>query len=227
MTFQEFKNEYFILNKELLDEVEPALHHDMMLAAYTKHHDKLRCRDYYEENKEKINLRHKEYREANKEKLQLYKETHKEQIQERQKNYREANKEQINEKNKQRYQENKEKIQQNVECDCGCFIRKGHLSRHLKTAKHTELLKKQEETKQQQQQESTKSELPEINRKKCDSCDVELIENYKKCECRKCEDWGGCKDVNGYYYLACPQCKKDFEITKTDYWERSYRHGMY
>ena len=124
MTFQEFKDEYFILNKELLDEVEPALHHNMMLAAYTKHHDKLRCHDYYEENKEKINRRHKEYREANKEKLQLYKETHKEQIQERQKNYRETNKEQINEKNKQRYQENKEKIQQIVECECGRLIQK-------------------------------------------------------------------------------------------------------
>ncbi len=84
-TFQKFKNEYFILNKELLDEVEPALHHNMMLAACTKHHDKLRYRDYYVKNKEKMNRRHKEYRETNKENLQQYKETHKEQIQERQK----------------------------------------------------------------------------------------------------------------------------------------------
>ncbi len=52
MTFQEFKDEYFILNKELLDKVEPTLHHDMMLAAYTKLRDILRCRDYYQENKE-------------------------------------------------------------------------------------------------------------------------------------------------------------------------------
>ncbi len=96
MTFQEFKNEYFILNNELSDGVEPALHHNMMLDAYSKLHDKLRCRDYYEENKEKLNRRHKEYREANKEKLQQYKETHKEQIQEIRKNYREANKEHIN-----------------------------------------------------------------------------------------------------------------------------------
>ncbi len=126
MTFQEFRNEYFILNKELLDEVEPAFYHNMMLDAYTKLNDKLRCHDYYEENKEKINRRHKEYREANKEKLQQYEATHQEQIQERQKNYREANKEQINEKNKQRYQENKGKIHQNVECDCGCLIQKCH-----------------------------------------------------------------------------------------------------
>ena len=72
----------------------------------------------------------------------------KEQIQQRQKNYREANKEQINEKRKKNYQENKEKINQNVECECGCLIQKWHLSRHLKTAKHAELLK-QKETKQQ------------------------------------------------------------------------------
>ena len=44
-----------------------------------------------------------------------------------------------------------------------------------------------------------------MNRKTCNSCDVELIEYYKKCEYRKCEYWVGCKDVNGYYYLACPQ----------------------
>ena len=227
MTFQEFRNEYFILNKELLDKVDPALHHDMMLAAYTKFTDNERCRYHYSENKEHIKKQQKQYRDANKEKLQQYNETNKEQIQQRQRHYREANKEQISEKRKQYYQENKEKIQQNVECECGCLIQKWHLSRHLKTAKHAELLKKQKETKQQHDKESIKNELPELDIKKCNSCNVELIENYRKCECRKCEDWGGCKDMNGYYYLVCPQCKKDFETTKTDYWEPSYRHGVY
>ncbi len=45
MTFQELKDEYFTLNKDLLDKVEPALHYGMMLAAHTIHHDKLRCHD--------------------------------------------------------------------------------------------------------------------------------------------------------------------------------------
>ena len=69
MTFQEFKDEYFILNKDLLDKVEPVLHHDMMLAAYTKHHDKLRCRDYYQENKEQIDKRHQKYYDENKKEI--------------------------------------------------------------------------------------------------------------------------------------------------------------
>ena len=54
MTCQEFKDEYFTLNKDLLDKVDPDLHHGMMLAAYTKHHDKSKCRDYYQENKNKL-----------------------------------------------------------------------------------------------------------------------------------------------------------------------------
>ncbi len=142
MTFQEFRNEYFILNKELLDKADPVLHHGMMLAAYTKFSDNERCRYHYSENKEHIQKQQKQYRDANKEKLQQYKETNKEQIQQRQKHYREANKEQINEKRKQHHQENKEKINQNVECECGCLIQICHLSRHIKTAKHAELLKK-------------------------------------------------------------------------------------
>ena len=189
MTFQEFKDEYFILNKDLLDKVEPALHHDMMLAAYTKLRDKLRCRDYYQENKEQIDKRHQKYYDENKKEIC-------------------------------------DKRKEIITCECGTLIKKWNVSRHFKTAKHAELLKKQKETKQQHE-ESIKNELPELNIKKCNSCNVELIENYKKCECRKCEDWGGCKDINGYYYLVCPQCKKDFETTKTDYWEPSYRHGVH
>ena len=119
MTFQEFKNDYFISNKDLLDKIEPALHHNMMLDAYFKLRDKLRCRDYYEENKEQINKRHKDYYEQNKANLQ--------------------------QKQKIKYEENKNEINDKrkviVECECGCLIQKWHLSRHLKTAKHAELLK--------------------------------------------------------------------------------------
>ena len=118
MSFQEFKNDYYASNKELLCKVKPDLHHDMMLAAYTKFHDKIRCSNYYEENKEQINRRHKEYYEQNKSKLQ-----------QKQKIKYEENKTEINDKRKEI-----------IACECGCFIQKWHLSRHMKTAKHIELL---------------------------------------------------------------------------------------
>ena len=124
-------------------------------------------------------------------------EDHKEEIQKRQKQYREANKEIIKEKKKQNYETNKEQITQKIECDCGCMISKIHLSRHLKTAKHAELLKKNEVIKQQHITERIKPELREPDKvnKNCDVCNIELIENYKNCECRRCEDWGGCKYI--------------------------------
>jgi hypothetical protein len=198
MSFQEFKNDYYTSNKELLSKVEPNLHNDMMLSAYTKHRDKLRCSDYYEENKEKIRTRHKEYYEQNKEKLQ-----------QKQKIKYEENKKEINDKRKEI-----------VECECGCYLQKWHISRHMKTAKHTELLNAKNGTKQQQEKEQKKET------KTCNSCNVDLIENYKPCECRRCEDWGGCKYINGYYFLMCPKCKKDFGTIKTDNWESSYKRGM-
>ena len=118
MSFQEFKNDYYTSNKELLSTVKPDLHHDMMLSAYTKFHDKLRCSNYYEENKEQINRRHREYYEQNKAKLQ-----------QKQKIKYEENKTEINDKRKEI-----------IECECGCLIQKWHLSRHMKTVKHIELL---------------------------------------------------------------------------------------
>ena len=118
MSFQEFKNDYYTSNKELLSKIEPNLHRDMMLSAYTKFHDKLRCSNYYEENKEEINRRHREYYEQNKAKLQ-----------QKQKIKYEENKTEINDKRKEI-----------IECECGCLIQKWHLSRHMKTVKHIELL---------------------------------------------------------------------------------------
>ncbi len=70
MSFQEFENDYYTSNKELLSKVKPNLHHNMMLSTYTIFHDKLRCSNYSEENKEQINRRHREYSEQNKAKLQ-------------------------------------------------------------------------------------------------------------------------------------------------------------
>jgi hypothetical protein len=119
----------------------------------------------------------------------------------------------------QKYEENKEEInakrREILECECGCLIQKKHLSQHKKTIKHSELLK----TKNTQ-----KAEDPN---KFSMCCNVELTEIYKKCECRRCEDWGGCKHINGYYFSICPKCDKDFGIIKTVYWEPDIGHGVY
>ncbi len=121
----------------------------------------------------------------------------------------------------QKYDENKKEISEKrneiVECECGCLIQKHYLSKHKKTVKHSDLLKTKNETQQ-------KAEEPN---KICMACNVELKESYKMCECRRCEDWGGCKYIKGYYFLICSKCNKDFGIIKTDYWEPDIKHGLY
>ena len=66
VSFQEFKANYYVLNKDELKGSEPGLQFDTMLKAYEKYRDKSRCSEYYEENKEQINRRHKEYYENKK-----------------------------------------------------------------------------------------------------------------------------------------------------------------
>ena len=61
----------------------------------------------------------------------------------------------------------------------------------------------------------------------CNICNVELIKEYKKCECRLCEDWGGCKSIEGYYFLKCLGCNKEFELIKTIKWEPDLKRGIY
>ena len=140
-TFEEFKIKYINSNKKHLEKLNQEQQIAEINDAYQrKLHDNERCRNHYAEKKIYIQQQQKQYRDANKEKLQEYKESHKEQIQQRQKQYREANKEQIHMKKKQNYESNKEQILQKIECECGCFIQKWHLSRHVKTAKHNELL---------------------------------------------------------------------------------------
>lgn len=147
ISFQDFKKEYFNTNKDSLEKVKPGLRNEMIQDAYMKHYNRTRCKDYYDENKEHIRDRHKQYYEANKEDLtikkKLYRESHKEELSIKKREYYEANKEDIKEKQKARREANKEQIDKKIECDCGCVILKRHLSRHMKTAKHTELLQKQ------------------------------------------------------------------------------------
>jgi translation elongation factor EF-G len=94
-------------------------------------------REYYEENKEKLQQKRKEYYEENKE-----------EILEKVREYREKNKEEIIQKKKEYYKENKEKIlekvrekvREKVECECGKVISRGALLRHKKSKIHKDLL---------------------------------------------------------------------------------------
>ncbi len=146
VSFEEFKNKYVNSNKELLEKLKPQQQIKEINEAYQfKLYNNARCKGHYAENKEHIHSQQKQYRESNKAKLQQYKEDHREKIQQRQKQYREANKEQIRIKAKQYYEANKDQIKmkkkENITCECGCVISR-HLSRHVKTAKHNELLQK-------------------------------------------------------------------------------------
>ena len=57
--------------------------------------------------------------------------------------------------------------------------------------------------------------------KKCDKCNVELIYDTKKCDCHRCENWGGCK-ISYFHILRCPKC---YDFIKTgDYEEKQINH---
>jgi hypothetical protein len=137
-SFEEFKIKNINLNKQLLENLKP----DQQLKKFDEaykiklHDNEGGCKYHYSENKEHIQKQQKQYREDNTGKIQQYQEDNNEQIQQRQKKYIKA-KEIIHEKRKKNYEANKTKIQQNVECECRCSIQKRHLSRHMKTAKHT------------------------------------------------------------------------------------------
>ena len=95
------------------------------------------------------------------------------------------------------------------------------MKRHEKLQKHQNLINQQNQTLNQQnlEQEATKSS-------QCDNCNADLIEDYRNCDCRKCEDWGGCKEISGYYFLKCPSCSNEYQKTKIIKWESDIRHGI-
>ena len=76
--------------------------------------DRRTDREYYEDNKQKINQHNKEYYESNKEYfnewMKQYHEDHKEEVHKRQKEYRELKKETINQRGRKHYEENKDTI---------------------------------------------------------------------------------------------------------------------
>lgn len=80
--------------------------------------------EYYQDNKEKIKERVRQYVEENKEK-----------VKQRRKEYTEKHKEQNRQRAKEHYEKNKTV---NVECECGCVVRKRWLKEHKKSKQHTE-----------------------------------------------------------------------------------------
>lgn len=96
---------------------------------------KLDKKEYDKKNYENIKEKKKEYYENNKETKNKYQKEYN-------KEYCENNKEKI----KEYYQNNKEKIKENnkekITCECGSIICKGVLSKHKKSKKHFNLMKK-------------------------------------------------------------------------------------
>jgi hypothetical protein len=57
-------------------------------------------------------------------------------------------------KKRTRYEEKKKEINEKrkeyIDCECGCLIQRGQLSRHKKTVKHSESLRTKNETQQKE-----------------------------------------------------------------------------
>ena len=91
-------------------------------------------KEWYENNKDKINKYAEEYRENNKEKINKYAEE-----------YRKKNKETIKTRNKKYYEKNREKRLEKkiskVVCSCGRIISYSNISVHKKSKVHKEALR--------------------------------------------------------------------------------------
>ena len=98
--------------------------------------------DYEVEHKEAIAKRKKEYRERDiqrySQKQKEYYNSNTEAIKQRHKEFRNNNIEYEKQRHKKYYEE---VSKQSFECECGCVVKRGCLSRHRKTKKHIELMK--------------------------------------------------------------------------------------
>jgi len=71
-----------------------------------------------------------------------YRENNREEIREKDKKYRDDHKEEIREKQKKHYENNRDKILEKFDCECGGKYVYSHKSRHFKTKKHQDYIKK-------------------------------------------------------------------------------------
>jgi len=89
--------------------------------------------EYIEINKDRKRITDKQYKENNKEKIRII-----------QKQYKDKNKEKLDNYKSEWYKQNKQRLLEKqseiVQCECGCEIKKGHLTRHKKTKKHITLI---------------------------------------------------------------------------------------
>jgi len=153
--------EYGDARIELLEKYDACTCRDELLAREGKYIRELDCvnkriagrtdKQYYLDNKDKINAKDKKYREANKDKIKEYREANRDKYKEylnkyyeankdKYKEYAQKNKEAIRAKKKEYREANKEKLNAKVQCECGCTITKRSLKRHQQTAKHKKLM---------------------------------------------------------------------------------------
>lgn len=90
-------------------------------------------KNYYEENKPKI----QEYKKA-------WAQQNKQNDSERKKKWYEEHKEKISEKAKQHYQERKIALDEKFTCECGSIMRIGEIQRHRKSLRHQKFLLEKE-----------------------------------------------------------------------------------
>ena len=101
----------------------------------------------YEERIEKDNIYHETRKEEYRERDKQYREIHKEECIERCRLYRKHNREKLIEYDRIRSQTEERKSYQKQKhiCVCGSEYNKDHKTRHEKTIKHQEFIKKQQE----------------------------------------------------------------------------------
>ena len=52
-------------------------------------------------------------------------------------------------------------------------------------------------------------------------CNGNIVKDrYERCSCSRCENWYGCKNINGYQYYKCDAC--DYKYNIVDKWEWSW-----
>ena len=97
-------------------------------------------KEYYENNKERLNEMRKIYYENNKEsineKSKIYRENNKEKEKKRTKIYHENNKERLNERHRKYNLQNKERLKEKHNCICGGKYTINHKLRHERSKKH-------------------------------------------------------------------------------------------
>ena len=140
------RKEYYIINKQVVSESSTEYRN--------KNKQKIsdKGKEYRDKNKEVISEKKKEYYDKNKQAIHVrkkeYYDNNKTAMNASMKQYNANNKQRIADNSKEYYERNKQKIiermKKPVTCECGSTVNYGDLSKHKKTAKHSELLNVQQ-----------------------------------------------------------------------------------